>query len=64
MGEKTALTAEAAEHAAEMARYLGMLTAAIDHGDAAGARDALKALKRSAEALQFVLTTGLTMKQP
>ena len=57
------LQAEAAEYTAEIAEGLGVLTAALEKSDLAGAREASKAIKRAADALRLLLATGKSMRQ-
>ena len=57
------LQAEAAEYAAEIARCLEVLNAALEDADLVSARGASKALKRAADALHLLLATGKSMKQ-
>ena len=56
------LQAEAAEYAAEIARCLEVLNAALEDADLVSARAASKALKRAADALHMLLATGKSMK--
>jgi hypothetical protein len=57
------LQAEARAYAAQMAEGLGVLTAALEKSDLAGAREASKAIKRAADALRLLLATGKSMRQ-
>ena len=56
------IQAEAAEYAAEIARCLDVLSAALDDADLVGAREASKTIKQAADALQRLLATGQAMK--
>lgn len=58
------LQAEAAEYAAEIARSLGTLNAALEDNDVVSARTAGKQLKRATDALHLLLATGKSMRQP
>ena len=58
------LQSEAAEYAAEVARAVGMLNAALEDNDVVSSRSASKALKRAADALHLLLATGKSMRQP
>jgi hypothetical protein len=52
------LQAEAAEYAAEIERCLVVLDTALNERDLMSAREASRAVKRAAEALHQLLTTG------
>lgn len=52
------LQAEAAEYAAQIERCLDILNTALEEADVVSAREASKALKRAADALYKLLTTG------
>jgi hypothetical protein len=58
------LQAEASGYAAEIERCLDVLTAALDENDIVTAREALRTLRRAADALQRLLTTGQSQRQP
>jgi hypothetical protein len=58
-----ALTAEAAEYAAEIERCVSALKAAFEENDLVSARTASRALKRAADALHLLLATGKSMRQ-
>jgi hypothetical protein len=49
------IQAEAAEYAAKIERCLEVLSAALEDSDLVGAREASKAIKRAADALQRLL---------
>ena len=57
------LQTEARAYAAQIAEGLGVLTAALEESDLAGAREASKAIKRAADALRLLLATGKSMRQ-
>ena len=58
------LDAEASEYVAEIARCVGVVSAALQDNDVVSARTAGKALKRAADALHLLLATGKSMRQP
>ena len=58
------LRAEAAAYSAEIERCVGMLNAALEDNDVVSARSATKMLKGAADALQVLLATGKSMRQP
>ena len=58
------LQAEASEYAAEIERCIELVSAALEEGDLVSAREAAKAIKRAADALNLLLTTGKSMRLP
>lgn len=58
------LQQEASEYAVEIARCVGVVSAALEDNDVVSARLASKALKRAADALQLLLATGKSMHRP
>jgi hypothetical protein len=57
------LQGEAAAYAAEIARCVATLNAALEDNDLVSARSASKAMKRAADALDLLLATGKSMRQ-
>jgi hypothetical protein len=58
------LQTEAAEYAAEIESCLSVLDVALNGADLLSAREASKALKRAADALHLLLTTGKSGRRP
>jgi hypothetical protein len=58
------LQAEAAEYAAEIERCVDVLNLALETGDLVSARKASKTLKRAADTLHQLLTTGRSTREP
>jgi hypothetical protein len=59
-----ALRAEASEYTAEIQRCADAVAAALEENDLVSARTASKALKRASDALELLLATGKSMRQP
>ena len=62
--ERDPLGAEASAYATEIAECLGGLMAAVEVSDLAAARTASRRLKQLADALQLLLATGKSIRQP